>query len=129
MCETTGRKLLSDRKLPLKAPFPYPGGKSRVADLVWSRLGDVDNYVEPFAGSLAMLLKRPADHFANGYRVETVNDANHYLVNFWRAVKNAPAEVAEYADWPVMEADSHAAQTPSIRVLRTDRRWNGQYVF
>ena len=92
----------------LKAPFPYAGGKSKVADYVWSRLGDVDNYCEPFAGSLAVLLRRPAEHFANGYRVETVNDVNHYLVNFWRAVREAPDAVAEHADWPVTEADLHA---------------------
>lgn len=44
----------------LKAPFPWFGGKSRAADLVWSRFGDVQNYVEPFAGSLAVLLARPS---------------------------------------------------------------------
>lgn len=93
---------------PLKTPFPYPGGKARVADLVWSRLGDVDNYVEPFAGSLAVLMRRPAAHFANGYRVETVNDLNHFIVNFWRAVQHAPDAVVEYVDWPVHEADLHA---------------------
>jgi len=92
----------------LKAPFPYAGGKGRVADMVWDRFGNVDNYVEPFAGSLAVLLRRPPDHFANGYRVETVNDVNHYLVNFWRAVKEAPDLVAKYADQPVSEADLHA---------------------
>lgn len=103
---------------PLKAPFPretYAGGKSRIADRVWLRLGDVDNYVEPFCGSLATLLKRPAEHFRNGYRVETVNDANHYLVNFWRAVKAAPEAVAEFADWPVMEADLHARHKWLVR--------------
>ena len=44
----------------------YPGGKSKVADMVWERLGDVDNFVEPFAGSLAVLLRRPAEHFRDG---------------------------------------------------------------
>ena len=34
----------------LKAPFPWFGGKSRVAHLVWQRFGDVANYVEPFFG-------------------------------------------------------------------------------
>lgn len=44
----------------MKAPFPYFGGKSKVSDLVWGLLGaDVMNYVEPFAGSLAVLLGRP----------------------------------------------------------------------
>lgn len=100
---------------PLKAPYPYPGGKSRVADLVWSRLGNPDNYIEPFAGTLAALLRRPPEHFANGYRVETVNDANHYIVNFWRAVKYAPDLVAEWADWPVTEADLHARHKWLVR--------------
>lgn len=44
---------------PLKAPFPWFGGKSRAAHLIWPRFGNVPNYVEPFAGSLAVLLNRP----------------------------------------------------------------------
>lgn len=31
-----------------KAPFPWFGGKSKVAAEVWRRFGDVTNYVEPF---------------------------------------------------------------------------------
>ena len=46
----------------MKAPFPYFGGKSKVAGEVWRRFGDVPNYVEPFAGSTAVLLKRPDRH-------------------------------------------------------------------
>lgn len=88
---------------PLKAPFPWFGGKSRAASLIWQRLGDVGNYVEPFAGSLATLLARP--HVP---RIETVNDRDCYLSNFWRAVTAAPAEVARFADWPVNECDLRA---------------------
>jgi len=44
---------------PVPAPFVWFGGKRRVAAQVWDALGDVDNYVEPFAGSLAVLLGRP----------------------------------------------------------------------
>jgi hypothetical protein len=54
---------------PLKAPFPWFGGKSKVADLVWERFGDVQNYVEPFFGSGAVLLGRPTEP-----GIETVND-------------------------------------------------------
>ena len=87
----------------LKAPFPWFGGKSRVADIVWSRFGDVKNYVEPFFGSGAVLLARPhAPH------TETVNDLDCYLANFWRAIHHAPEETAKWADWPVNEADLHA---------------------
>ena len=88
----------------MKAPFPYFGGKRRVAPIVWKAFGDVPNYVEPFAGSLAVLLERP-----NGPgKIETVNDIDRYLANFWRAVQAEPAEVARFADWPVNEADLHA---------------------
>lgn len=88
---------------PLKAPFPWFGGKSRAAHLVWDRFGDVPNYVEPFAGSLAVLLGRPSEP-----KTETVNDLDAYLANFWRAVSAAPDEVAHWADWPVSEVDQHA---------------------
>ena len=84
----------------LVAPFPWFGGKRRVAADIWARLGNVDNYVEPFFGSGAVMLARP--HTA---RVETINDADHYVTNFWRAVQAAPGEVATWADWIVSEAD------------------------
>ena len=88
---------------PLKAPFPWFGGKSRVAHLVWERFGDVPHYIEPFFGSGAVLLRRP--HEA---RTETVNDLDCYVANFWRAVNKRPRAVAAYADWPINEADLHA---------------------
>lgn len=87
----------------MKAPFPWFGGKSRCAAQVWQALGDVGNYVEPFAGSLAVLLARPTPP-----DVETVNDSDCYLANFWRAVQRCPDDVARWADWPVSEIDLHA---------------------
>jgi hypothetical protein len=79
------------------------GGKSRASEIVWSRLGDVDTYNEPFAGSLAVLLSRPHEP-----RVETVNDLDCYLSNFWRALQADPDAVAYWADYPVNETDLHA---------------------
>jgi DNA adenine methylase len=87
----------------LQAPFPYFGGKSRVAPEAWSRFGHVANYVEPFAGSLAVLLARPDEP-----GTETVNDLDGLLVNFWRSVATDPSEVAHHADWPVSELDLQA---------------------
>ena len=55
----------------LPAPFPWFGGKSRVAPAVWERFGVVRNYVEPFFGSGAVLLARPAPFEGP----ETINDA------------------------------------------------------
>lgn len=89
----------------LKAPFPYFGGKSKIASVVWQALGaDVKNYVEPFFGSGAVLLNRPG---GPGH-TETVNDADGLLSNAWRAMQAAPDAVADAADWPVNEADLHA---------------------
>ena len=103
-----------------KAPFPYFGGKSRAAAAVWSALGDVHHYVEPFAGSLAVLLRRP--HAVNrAYHSETVNDIDGLLCNFWRALQAAPDEVAHHASWPVSEADLHARHLAILR-WRTDER-------
>jgi site-specific DNA-adenine methylase len=87
----------------LKAPFPWFGGKSRIADEVWTALGPVDNYVEPFAGSMAVLLLRPDNGWQTG--AETVNDADSYLSNFWRALAADPEQVAHFAEWPVNETD------------------------
>lgn len=88
---------------PLKAPFPWFGGKSRVAHLVWDRFGDCDNIIEPFFGSGAFLLRRP-----HAPRIETINDADCYVANFWRATQLDPEQVAAFADSPVNEADLHA---------------------
>jgi len=87
----------------LKAPFPYFGGKKAVAELVWNRLGDVRNYIEPFAGSIAVLLLRP-----HKQKVETINDIDPYISNFWRSVKMDKDAVVNYCDWPVIETDLHA---------------------
>ena len=90
---------------PLAAPFPWFGGKRRAAPLVWRRLGDPGGYVEPFAGSIAVLLARPP---FRGRRVETVNDADGWLVNAWRAIRLSPVETAAHAWGPVTEIDYHA---------------------
>ena len=89
----------------MKAPFVWFGGKRRVADQVWTALGDVDNYVEPFAGSLAVLLERPHDMSDGHRRAETVNDADGMIANFWRALAHDPEAVAYHCDYPVNEVD------------------------
>ena len=89
--------------MTLQAPFPWFGGKSRAAGLIWPRFGDVPNYVEPFAGSLSVLLARP-----HPPRIETVNDKDGFVANFWRALQADPEGVAREADWPVNENDQHA---------------------
>ena len=102
--------------MTLRAPYPYFGGKSRAAHLIWERFGDVANYVEPFAGSLAVLLARPTEP-----RTETVNDLDCHIANFWRAVQSDPDAVAKWCDWPVNEADLHARHLWLVQGLPAHR--------
>ena len=88
----------------LRSPYPYFGGKSRVASEVWARFGDVRNYVEPFFGSGAVLLQRPQPFGGT----ETINDLDGFVANFWRAMQADPEALTDACDWPVNENDLHA---------------------
>ena len=96
---------------PLQAPFPYFGGKRKAAETVWPAFGKVVNYVEPFAGSAAMLLAAPPD----ATRIETINDFDGFVANFWRALAHDPDAVAHAADWPVNEVDLMARHSWLVR--------------
>ena len=99
------RKVTKGRKVGLFwcSPDCRHFSRAKVAHLVWERFGDLGNYAEPFFGSGAVLWSRPTPP-----RVETVNDLDCYLANFWRALQADPEGVARWADSPVNEADLHA---------------------
>jgi site-specific DNA-adenine methylase len=90
----------------LKAPFPYFGGKSTVAHIIWEALGQPKHYIEPCAGSCAILLNRP--DYNPSKHMETINDKDGYVANVWRALQFDPDTVAKYCDWPVNHADLNA---------------------
>lgn len=71
----------------MKPPFAYFGGKTNVADRIVALLPNHEHYVEPFAGSLAVLLAKPAA------RMETVNDIDDRLMTFWRVLRERPDEL------------------------------------
>jgi len=96
-----------------RAPFPFAGGKSRAAHLVWQALGNPRVYVEPFAGSLATLLARP-----DAPAIETVNDRDGLIANVWRAIDRKPLEVARHANHPISEVDLHAWHNTLVRAAR-----------
>lgn len=87
----------------IRSPFSYFGGKAKVAPIIWQSLGKVNNYVEPFCGSAAVLLANPIPA-----KIETINDLDGMITNFWRAISNNPEDVAKYADNPVNQLDLHA---------------------
>jgi len=67
---------------------PYFGGKIKIGPIIADLLPAHSHYVEPYCGSLAVLLaKPPCVH-------ETVNDLDSVLVNFWRVLRERPDDLA-----------------------------------
>lgn len=111
--------------MTLRVPFPYPGCKHAVTSLVWSALGDPPNYVEPFAGSAAVLLGRESPG-----RFETLNDLDCFVVNFFRSMQRRPEVVERFAIWPVSEADLHARHATLVAArMKLGERIVGDPVF
>ncbi|MEU9014215.1 DNA adenine methylase [Streptomyces sp. NPDC048479] len=66
----------------LRPPFPYYGAKGRLAGHIVDLIPDHRVYVEPFAGSAAVLFaKRPAP-------VEVINDLDRNVIVFFRALRD-----------------------------------------
>jgi DNA adenine methylase len=71
-----------------KPPVTYFGGKTAIADRLAALLPPHEHYVEPYAGSLAVLLAKPPS------AMETVNDLDEHLMNFWRVLRERPEDLA-----------------------------------
>lgn len=68
----------------MRSPVPYFGSKQTIADRIVAEFPDHLHYVEPYAGSLAVLLAKPPAP------METVNDLDQAVVTFWRVLRERP---------------------------------------
>ncbi|MFC9429296.1 DNA adenine methylase [Streptomyces sp. NPDC056987] len=87
----------------MKPPVPYFGSKRRVADWIVGMLPPHDHYVEPYAGGMSVLFAKAPS------AMETVNDLDGDLVNFWRVLRDQPEDLARVC-----------ALTPHSRAELTD---------
>ena len=94
----------------IPAPFPYTGGKTPIAALVWRAFGKPYSFIDPFMGSNAMLLANPEP-----CPREVVGDLNGYVVNAYRSIRIAPDATARYAWWPSFHADLTARHRWLVR--------------
>lgn len=88
----------------MRSLIHYFGVKYRVADAIWQRLGaQTPLVIDPFAGSLSLFLARPNPN--NTRYHEIINDADGFVVNFWRSIQRDPDRVKRHLKTPVMEAE------------------------
>lgn len=73
----------------MKCVLKYPGAKNRIASWICSYIPEHKVYLEPYAGSLAVFFaKKPA-------KIETLNDLDGNVVNYFRIIREAPEELAK----------------------------------
>lgn len=101
----------------VKPPFAYFGGKTRLARRIAGLFPPHAHYVEPFAGSLAVLLAKPPAAY------ETVNDLDQDLMTWWRVLLDRPEElIRACALTPHSRAEYAAAAGPAADELERARR-------
>lgn len=101
----------------MKPPITYFGGKTAIAPQIAAMLPPHEHYVEPFAGSLAVLLAKPRSH------KETVNDLDASLMNLWRILRDRPGDFERAcALTPHSRAEHQASFEPAADDLERARR-------
>lgn len=70
----------------MKQVLKYPGAKNKIAPWIVSHIPGHDVYLEPYFGSGAVLFNKPPA------RIETINDIDGNVVNFFRVLRNNQKE-------------------------------------
>lgn len=100
-------------------PFPYYGAKANLAPWIVSHLPAHRAYIEPFAGSAAVLMAKAPSHY------EVINDLDGEVVNFWRVLRDqhddlvGALQLTPYARDEYLECrDGDAGSDPVERARR-----------
>lgn len=104
--------------MPGASPVKWFGGKSVLAARIAAMLPTHITYVEPFAGSAAVLF---AKHQSP---VEVINDADGDLMRFWRVLRDHPDELARrLALTPYSRAEWNTSGEPTDDKVEAARRF------
>lgn len=97
----------------------YPGSKNRIAEWICSFIPEHSVYMEPYAGSLAVLFnKKPS-------KIETVNDLNEDVVNFFRVLRDHPEELKRAIELtPFARSEYEAAYEEASEPIEKARRFS-----
>jgi DNA adenine methylase len=105
-----------------RSPFPWFGGKQKLADRLISLFPPHDVYVEVFGGGGSVLLSKPPA------TLDVYNDRDDGLVSFFRALRDHPEELVAlleltpYArsEWQLCR---ETWRDPSLSEVERARRW------
>jgi DNA adenine methylase len=104
----------------VKSPIQYFGSKANIADRLIEMMPAHRGYIEPFAGSLSVLLAKPAA------KIEVVNDLDENLMTFWRVLRDRPDDlirVAELTPHSRAELEAAAALDADDELERARQVW------
>ncbi|KJL49511.1 DNA adenine methylase [Microbacterium hydrocarbonoxydans] len=77
----------------MKSPVQYFGAKQQIAEQLVALMPSHMGYIEPYAGSLSVLLAKPES------KIEVVNDLDSRLMTFWRVLRDSPEELLHVAEF------------------------------
>lgn len=82
-----------------RSPFPWFGGKQKLADTILALFPAHNVYVEVFGGGASVLLSKPAG------KLDVYNDLDGGLVNFFRCLRDEPERLV-----PLLELTPYARE-------------------
>lgn len=102
----------------MKSVLKYPGAKNRLAPWICGYIPQHNVYLEPYAGSLAILFNKERSH------IETVNDLDGEVTNFFRVLRDNSEELKHRISLtPFSRREYVLAYEPSGDVIEQARRF------
>lgn len=103
---------------PARPPLRYHGGKWKLASWIVRHFPPHRVYLEPFGGGASVLLNKPRAE------LETYNDLDGQVVNFFRVLRERPAELVRMLELtPWSRAEYELSYEPSEDALEAARRF------
>lgn len=119
--------MADSKSRPTKPPFSYYGGKQRLAPKIIELLPPHMVYVEPYAGSAAVMFRKGLPDFTdNDHYIEVINDLNGEVINFFRVMQDHALRIAliDRLVWTPHHEEEHRLAQERTGDSPVDRAWD-----